>query len=77
MVNKYITMEISLHELENVLKDKIAQEDVEEKYIRDLLRCSIIDRNSETFTLDKVMFIYKYGSKKAKKIAVDEKLRLN
>ena len=26
--------------------------------------------------MDKVMFIYKYGSKKAKRIAVDEKLKM-
>ena len=26
--------------------------------------------------IDKIMFIYKYGSKKAKKMAVDEKLKM-
>ena len=46
------------------------------KYVRDFLNCSIIDRNSEIIDIDKIMFIYKYGSKKAKRIAVDEKLKM-
>ena len=53
-----------------------AKEDVEEKYIRDFLNCGVIDRNSDAIRLDKIMFIYKYGSKKAKKIALDEKLKM-
>ena len=55
---------------------ELTKEDVEEKYVRDFLSCSIIDRNSNSIKIDKVMFIYKYGSKKAKKIAVDEKLKM-
>ena len=35
----------------------------------------MIDRNSKNFEIDKIMLIYKYGSKKARKIAVDEKLK--
>ena len=54
----------------------LSKEDVEEKYIRDFLNCSVIDRNSESIPIDKIMFIYKYGSKTAKKIAVDEKLKI-
>ena len=54
----------------------LSKEEVEEKYVRDLLNCSIIDRNSKNFEIDKIMFIYKYGSKKARKIAVDEKLKM-
>ena len=50
--------------------------DIDEKYIRDFLNCSIIDRNSKEINLDKIMFIYKYGSKKAKQIAIDEKLKM-
>ncbi|MFQ7119506.1 MAG: hypothetical protein ACLRPW_05455 [Intestinibacter sp.] len=30
----------------------------------------IIDRNSNEINLDKIMFIYKYGSKKAKQIVL-------
>ena len=49
-------------------------ENVSEKYIRDLLNCSVIEVGSEKIDIDKINFIYKYGSKKAKKITVDEKL---
>ena len=68
--------EIGIDEIEEVLKEVISKEDVEEKYIRDFLNCGIIDRNSDAIPIDKIMFIYKYGSKKAKKIAVDEKLKM-
>ena len=56
--------------------DVLENEDIEEKYVRDFLSCSMIDRNSNNFEIDKILFIYKYGSKKAKKIAVDEKLKM-
>lgn len=76
LVIKYISKDISRDELEEILKQVLSKEDVEEKYIRDFLNCSTIDRNSSIMTIDKMMFIYKYGSKKAKKIAVDEKLKM-
>ena len=76
LVIKYISREISEYELEKILKQVLSNEDVEEKYVRDFLNCNIIDRNSENFKIDKIMFIYKYGSKTAKKIAVDEKLKM-
>ncbi len=53
-----------------------SKDDVEEKYVRDFLNCSIIDKESDVIAIDKIMFIYKYGSKKAKRIAVDEKLKM-
>ncbi|MDU4936019.1 MAG: hypothetical protein E6X43_11975, partial [Peptostreptococcaceae bacterium] len=59
-----------------LLKEIISKEDVSEKYIRDFLNCSTIDRESNIFKIDKIMFIYKYGSKKAKRISVDEKLKI-
>ncbi len=37
------------------------------KSILEILNCSVIDRNSESIPIDKIMFIYKYGSKTAKK----------
>ena len=52
-----------------------AKDDVDEKYVRDFLKCNSIDKYSDKIDIDKILFIYKYGSKKAKKIAVDEKLR--
>ena len=45
-------------------------------YVRNFLNCSYIDRNSDKINLDKITLIYKYGSSKAKKIAVDEKLKM-
>jgi len=77
LVIKYIVKKISKNELEAVLKQVLSEEDVEEKYVRDFINSTTIDRNSDTMPMDKIMFIYKYGSKKAKKIAVDEKLKMN
>ena len=66
----------SEEEIENLLKEVISKEEISEKYIRDFINCTLIDKNSEYFNLDKIMFIYQYGSKLAKKIAVDEKLKI-
>ena len=76
LVIKYIFKEISQGDLEEVLIEVISKEDVSDKYIRDFLNCSTIGMESNNIKIDKVMFIYKYGSKKAKRIAVDEKLKL-
>ena len=75
-IENKIPSEISKDDVEKVLKEILAKEDVEEKYVRDFLNCSTIDRSSDKIQMDKIMFIYKYGSKKAKKIAVDEKLKM-
>ena len=72
LVIKYLYKKLSIEKIEEALKEVISKEDVEEKYIRDFLNCSVIDRNSDAIKLDKVIFIYKYGSKMAKKIAMDE-----
>ncbi|MFR1076491.1 MAG: hypothetical protein ACLSEL_08195, partial [Romboutsia timonensis] len=63
-------------DLEEVLKEVLSDENVNEKYVRDFLSCSMIDRKDKKFEIDKILFTYKYGSKKAKKIAVDEKLKM-
>jgi hypothetical protein len=76
LVIKYVLKDISRDELEQVLKETLAREDVEEQYVRDFLNCSSIQKNSPTLPIDKIMFIDQYGSKKARKIAVDEKLKL-
>ena len=76
MVIKYISKDICIEELEEILKQVLSNEDVDEKYVRDFLNFSMIDRNSSNIQMDKILFIYKYGSKKAKKIAVDEKLKM-
>ena len=69
-------VEITAEELAQVLKSALADEAVAEKYVRDFLNCSAIDRTSVRFPIDKLMFIYQHGSKKAKRIAVDEKLKM-
>ena len=76
LVIKYITKEINKVDIKEILKEVLSKEDVEEKYVRDFLHCSMIDRNSEIVPIDKIMFIHKYGSKKSKKIAVDERLKM-
>ena len=68
--------EINKVDIKEILKEVLSKEDVEEKYVRDFLHCSMIDRNSEIVPIDKIMFIHKYGSKKSKKIAVDERLKM-
>jgi hypothetical protein len=67
--------EVSKDELEAVLKEVLSTEDVDEKYIRDFLNYSTIE-NSAIMQMDKLLLIQNYGSKKAKKIAVDEKLKM-
>ena len=80
LVIRYITKsmlnEISEDELKDMLREVLSKDNVQEKYVRDFLNCSIIDKDSNDIAIDKIMFIYKYGSKKAKKIAVDEKLKM-
>ena len=75
-VTKSMLNEISEDEIKGVLIEVLSKDDVEEKYVRDFLNCSIIDKESDVIAIDKIMFIYKYGSKKAKRIAVDEKLKM-
>ena len=68
--------DISREDLEMVLKEVLSKEDVEEQYVRDYLNYSGIDKDSDLLSMDRILFIYQYGSKKAKKIAVDEKLKI-
>ncbi len=75
LVINYVMKDIANEDLEQVLKEALSSEDVEEKYVRDYLNCNIA-KDSDILPRDKMMFIYKYGSKKAKKIAVDEKLKM-
>lgn len=69
-------IEISQDELNQAVQEVLAKEDVEEKYVRDYLNCNMCATNSDVISMDKLQFIYRHGSKKAKKIAVDEKLKL-
>ena len=73
-VIKYIVNKVTNEEVKEVLKDVLSKEDVSEKYVRDFINSSVIGVNSSV-NLDKILLVYKYGSKKAKKITVDEKLK--
>ncbi len=75
-ISRDMQKEVELEDLQIILKEVLSNENVDEKYVRDFLNCNVIDRNSDTFAMDKILFIHKYGSKKAKKIAVDEKLKI-
>ena len=76
LVIKYIVRRVEKDDVIEVLKEVLSKDDVDEKYVRDFLKCSCIDRECDKIDLDKILFIYEYGSKKAKRIAVDEKLRI-
>ena len=68
---------VTLPELEMVFREVLSEETVEEKYVRDFIRCSAIDAKIGTFKIDKIALVDRYGSKKAKKVTVDEKLRFH
>ena len=75
LVVKYLIQEVSKDELEEVLREVLSKETVEDKYVRDFLNCQTLDKYSQAQGLDKLLLIRKYGSKKAKQIAVDEMLK--
>jgi hypothetical protein len=75
LVIKYIKREITRADFEEVLKEVLSTEDVEEKYVRDFINYNTIDQ-FDMRPLDKILLIHAYGSRKAKKITVDEKLKI-
>ena len=74
-ISKSVLKEIPKEEIKEALKEVLSKDDIEEKYVRDFINYNSIDYN-EIMPNDKIIFIYKNGSKKAKKIAVDEKLKM-
>ena len=76
LVIKFVMKEISTDELQQVLQKELAKETVEEKYVRDFLNYSTIDKKSPIMAIDRLLLIDQYGSRTAKRIAVDEKLKL-
>jgi len=68
--------DISLRELEGVLKERLSREDIEDSYVRNFINCESIDKKHNNISMDKIIFIHKYGSRRAKRIAIDEKLKL-
>ena len=76
LVIKYVLKEISVDELQQVLQLQLAQETVGEKYVRDFLTYRTIDKQSPFMAIDRLRLIDEHGSRTAKRIAVDEKLKL-
>ena len=76
LVIKFVMKEISTDELQQVLQKELAKETVEEKYVRDFLNYSTIDKKSPIMAIDRLRLLDQYGSRTAKRIAVDEKLKL-
>ena len=74
MVMKYVPKDcvISRDELKEVLRRVLSQDDVPEPYVRAFINCSALDMSP----VDKVLFVDQWGSAKAKKITVDEKLTI-
>ena len=58
-----------------LLQHIVAQEDVPEKYIRNFMNCRSLNQIYHWTPVDKLHLVYQYGSKRAKRIAVDERLR--
>ncbi|NYC94273.1 hypothetical protein [Clostridium acetobutylicum] len=67
-VLKYIKFE-NQDILKSILCDKLASDEINREYIVDFLETSAIN-------IDKIKFIHKYGSKKAKMYTVDYKLSM-
>lgn len=68
---------VAVDAVENALQEAVANPDVDEKYIRDFINCRSIGRTVSTMPIDKIALIDEYGSKKARRIAVDEKLKFS
>ena len=66
-VVKYVYDSIDVDFVVNVAIEKVKEEEIDEKYIKDFLELEILE-------MDKINFIREYGSKKAKMLLVDYKL---
>ena len=66
---------IAVDAVEDALRQVIGSEEVDEKYIRHLLNNHSIGRTVSTMPIDVIALIDEYGSPKARRITVDEKLK--
>ena len=66
---KYLYDSIDVESVVEVLVDKVKDENIDEKYIKNFIDLEILE-------MDKINFIRQYGCKKAKKILVDYKLSM-
>ncbi len=74
LVLKYVPKGIAIpkDELVDILKNVLSQDDVDEAYVRNVINCPM----DALSPLEKVRLVDAYGSKKAKRITVDEKLTI-
>ena len=79
LVIKYIPRNIAIttEEIKEVLQRVLSREDVDEDYVRNYVNSGAIDTFTGMMPLAKLMFIYETGSKKTKKMTVDERLKTN
>jgi hypothetical protein len=66
---KYIGDRIASARLEELLREKLSDVNADREYVRDFIKC-------DSLKLDKVLFIKRYGSSKAKAILLDYKLNI-
>lgn len=67
-IAKYLSEE-DLNRIEPIIREEVAKDEVDDKYMLDFLQC-------DAFKFDKVKFVHKYGSMKAKTILLDYKLSI-
>ena len=74
LVSKYMPKGISLtpDDWRNTFKAVLSRDDVPEDYVRNFITCNAVDLTPA----DKVLLVDDCGSKKARRITVDEKLTL-
>jgi len=73
---KYFINDLPRNAVEQAFIEVLGREDISEKYVRDFINCDSINEKYGNISMDKIIFIYKYGSRASKRIAVDEKLKI-
>lgn len=78
LVIRYLPREklVTDEELKDVLRRTLSRDDVPEQYVRDFITCNRIETDYDWRQVDKLRIIHEYGSRRAKRIAVDEKLKI-
>ena len=68
---------LTKEDVEDAVSKVLAQDDVDEQFVRNFITSTAIDQAVDLRPVDKLMLVYEKGSKKAKRIAVDEKLKFS
>lgn len=77
LVGKYLppSLVIDVGRLTKALQDVVADPDVDESYIRHLVSSRIFDVHAVSFPMNPLLIIDTHGSAKARRVAMDEKLK--